>query len=142
MATKQLEQTNRTIMFTKINSEKPSLTKILSKADEDSITISDDLLKEIENELVVGSFEEFLKKFNPTIYSKSVNGEIIYSLRKDGSGNWSECPINMSNDFLNLIINIIDGKTGTTNIEYEYQEEFKRLLGVDATTKKRLKKKP
>lgn len=136
MAIKQLEQTNRTIMFSKINSERPSLTKILSKADEDSITISDDLLKEIENELVVGSFDEFLKKFNPTIYSKSVNGEIIYSLRKDGSGNWSECPINMSNDFLNLIISIIDGKTGTTNIEFEYQEEFKRLLGVDAATKK------
>lgn len=123
-------------MFSKINSERPSLSKILSKTEEGNITISEDLLKEIESELVVGSFEDFLKKFNPTIYSRSVNGEIIYSLRKDGAGNWSECPINMSNDFLNLIINIIDGKTGTTNIEFEYQEEFKRLLGVDATTKK------
>ena len=136
MTMKQLEQTNRTIVFSKINSEKPSLTKILSKTEEDNITISEDILKEIETELVVGSFEEFLKKFNPTIYSTSVNGEIKYSLRKDGAGNWSECPINMSNDFLNLIIKIIDGKTGTTNIEFEYQDDFKRLLGVDATTKK------
>ncbi len=136
MAIKQLEQTNRTIVFCKINSERPSLTKILSKADEYNYAISDDILKEIEDELIVSSFDEFLKKFNPTIYSKSENGEIRYSLRKDGVGNWSESPINMSNDFLNLIINIIDGKTGTTNIEYEYQEEFKRLLGVDATTKK------
>lgn len=136
MATKQLEQTNRTMMFAKINSEKHSLTKILSKTEENNITISEELLKEIENELVVSSFDEFLKKFNPTIYSRSVNGEIQYSLKKDGAGSWNECPINMSNDFLNLIFNVIDGKTGTTNIEFEYQGEFKRLLGVDATTKK------
>ena len=134
---KQLTQTNRAILFRKINSEVPSLTKIFSEIeDEEDKVISEELFKKIEENLVVGSFEEFLKKFCPKIYSKSVAGEIVYSLKKDGIGNWVESPINMSNDFIRLILNIIEGKSGTTNIEFEYQTEFNKLLGVDAATQK------
>lgn len=137
MEVKHLKQTNRTILFSKVNSEMPSLVKIFSEIeDEEAKAISEELLKKIEDNLVVDSFEQYLERFKPTIYSESVNGEIRYALRKDGPGNWVESPINMSNDFIRLILNIIEGKAGITNIEFEYQDEFKKLLGAEAASKK------
>lgn len=64
----KLIQTNRTILFEEINPEKLNLLTLIGDS-EGQNSLSDDKIEEINKELLVESFEEFLIKFDPTIYS-------------------------------------------------------------------------
>ena len=76
---KIIEQTNRTIDFQEINPEKPDLLTLVGEI-KGLDSLSDDKVKEINEKLVVTSFDEFMGKFSPTVYSffNSANGKIIY----------------------------------------------------------------
>lgn len=71
MPLKKMEQTTRTILFEEFNPEKATLANILNSPIKDR----DEVLKNIKNDLMVTSFKEFIKKFNPTIYAKYIESD-------------------------------------------------------------------
>ena len=59
-----ITQTNRTILFAEINPERLNLLTLVGDVRGKS-SLDDDKIKEINEELLVSSFEEFLEKFTP-----------------------------------------------------------------------------
>lgn len=63
-----IQQTNRTILFEEINPEKLDIITMIG--DTKGIdSLDDDKIKEINEALLVRSFDEFLDKFAPVVYS-------------------------------------------------------------------------
>ncbi|VWL84901.1 transcriptional regulator [Oceanivirga miroungae] len=121
-----LISTNRVILFEKINEEKLNLLTLISE-EIDIKSLSDDKIEEINKNLVVSSFSEFLEKFKPKIYSyfdKDKN-TIAYSLEKPNikSELISEINLDKENTFLNMLISLIEtrekNKVKTINFNYE-----------------------
>ncbi len=78
-----IEQTNRTILFEEINPEKLDLITLIG--DTKGIdSLNDDKIKEINEMLLVRSFDEFLDKFAPVVYSfyNANNQKVVYTLKK------------------------------------------------------------
>ncbi|WP_086347955.1 transcriptional regulator [Candidatus Enterococcus clewellii] len=124
---KIIEQTNRTIDFQEINPEKPDLLTLVGEV-KGIDSLSDDKVKEINEKLVVSSFDEFMKKFSPTVYSffNSANGRIIYTLTKPEGipeDSITEIPINEENDFVKMIITMLDAKNanGLKNSDFNFE---------------------
>ena len=63
-----ITQTNRTILFEEINPEKLNLLTLVGDA-KDVESLDDAKIKEIHEALLVRSFDEFLNKFEPVVYS-------------------------------------------------------------------------
>ncbi|GJM71777.1 hypothetical protein HMSSN036_39930 [Paenibacillus macerans] len=63
-----INQTNRTMLFDEINPEKLDLLTIVGDV-KGIDSLSDDKIKEINEHLLVRSFDEFLTKFSPCVYS-------------------------------------------------------------------------
>ena len=75
-----ITQTNRTILFTEINPECLNLLTLIGDV-RGKTSLDDDKIKEINKELAVSSFPEFLEKFSPVVYSwcDASTGKIQYS---------------------------------------------------------------
>ena len=58
----EISQTNRTILFEEINPNKNDILTLIGDV-ENYESLSDEKIEEINNELLVSSFEEFLEKF-------------------------------------------------------------------------------
>ncbi|MFA5687455.1 MAG: hypothetical protein WC963_05320 [Bacilli bacterium] len=115
-----IPQTNRTILFVKINENKPNLYSSLSGGVSDELT-----KKQIKNDFVVKSFDEFLDKFEPTIYyvpDKDKDGEptINYTLSKFGQ----PIVLRRGNDALDMLCQLLDSKKsiGQMNVEFDYEK--------------------
>ena len=78
-----ITQTNRTILFAEMNPERLNLVTLIGDV-RGKNSLDDDKIKEINEELVVSSFEEFLEKFTPVVYSwcDAASSSIQYSLVK------------------------------------------------------------
>ena len=63
-----ITQTNRTILFEEINPEKPDLITLIDDV-KGMDSLSDEKIIEINNYLLVSDFEDFLRKFEPKVYS-------------------------------------------------------------------------
>jgi hypothetical protein len=122
-----IEQTNRTILFEEINPEKLDLLTMVgdSKGVE---SLSDEKIKEINEALLVKSFDEFLDKFSPVIYSfyNAANQKVLYTLKKPENimdNCITEIPINKQNDFVKMLITLIDAKSaqGTANVDFKFE---------------------
>lgn len=90
-----INQTNRTILFEEINPEKMDLITLIDDSKElDSL--DDEKIIEINKHLLVGSFDEFLQKFEPKVYSyyDATTQTIKYILKK---------PEGISEDFITEI---------------------------------------
>lgn len=90
-------------------------------------------LENIEKTLGVGSYEEFLSKFQPVIYQEQLSDEshqemiFRYSLEKP-KGNYTE--INITNEkFYKMVIDLYEskGKGGVNNLDFDY-ESIKEVL--------------
>ena len=68
MAESIIKQTNRTLLIEEINPEKLNLLTLVGDV-RGLDSLSDDKVKEINEALLVRNFEEFLEKFDPTVYS-------------------------------------------------------------------------
>ncbi len=120
-------QTNRTMLFEEINPEKLDLITIVGDV-KGIDSLSDEKIKEINEHLLVRSFDEFLDKFSPTVYSffNAANQKVVYTLKKpDGidEDSISEIRINQSNDFLKMLFTLIDTKRsqGITNVDFKFE---------------------
>lgn len=102
-----ITQTNRTILFAEINPERLNLLTLVGDVRGKS-SLDDDKIKEINEELLVSSFEEFLEKFTPVVYSwcDAATGTIQYSLTKPENipqNCITEIPLNESNDLFKYV---------------------------------------
>ena len=91
-------------------------------------SLSDDKIKDINQHLLVKSFDEFLDKFSPTVYSffNAANQKVMYTLKKpEGIAEdcISEIRIDQSNDFLKMLFTLIDTKRsqGITNVDFKFE---------------------
>ncbi|GFN32131.1 transcriptional regulator [Paenibacillus xylaniclasticus] len=122
-----IRQTNRTMLFEEINPEKLDLLTIVGEViGVDSL--SDEKVKEINEHLLVRSFEEFLTKFTPTVYSffNASSQKVMYSLKRpEGipADCISEIRIDQNNDFLKMLFTLIETKRsqGIANVDFKFE---------------------
>lgn len=82
-----IKQTNRTLLFEEINPEKPDILTLIGDV-RGIDSLSDEKIKEMNKELLVRNFDEFINKFDPVVYSyynaavETGTGKIVYTLRK------------------------------------------------------------
>lgn len=142
-----IEQTNRTILFDVVNPEVFNMFNIMSDVDENSRSLTDEKVAEINDALLVKNFDDFLKKFQPTIYSYfDQERGMVYELTKPvgiPDPLVKKIVIDRSNMFLKMFISIMDSKkaTGATNASFNY-EKVTEMLAPHRTLKeiKKLKK--
>ncbi len=142
-----IEQTNRTILFDVVNPEVFNMFNIMSDVDENSKSLTDEKVAEINNALLVNNFDEFLKKFQPTIYSYfDQERGMVYELTKPAGipePLVKKIVIDRNNTFLKMFISIMDNKkaSGATNASFNY-EKVTEMLAPHKTLKeiKKLKK--
>ncbi|MFB5763900.1 transcriptional regulator [Paenibacillus medicaginis] len=122
-----INQTNRTMLFEEINPEKLDLITIVGDV-KGIDSLSDEKIKEINEHLLVRSFDEFLDKFSPTVYSffNAANQKVMYTLKKpEGIPDdmISEIMVNQHNDFLKMLFTLIDTKRsqGITNVDFKFE---------------------
>ncbi len=121
-----ITQTNRTMLFAEVNPERLNLLTLIGDV-RGRTSLDDDKMKEINEVLAVRSFEEFLEKFAPAVYSwcDASSSSIQYSLVKPENIPQScitEIPINEENDLLNMLITLLDAKgaQGLMNVEFKF----------------------
>ena len=121
-----ITQTNRTMLFTEINPEKLNLLTLIGDV-RGKTSLDDDKIKEINEELLVSSFDEFLEKFAPVVYSwcDANSASIQYSLEKPENlpeNCITEIPLTRSNDLLNMLITLVDAKgaQGVANVDFKF----------------------
>lgn len=122
-----INQTNRTILFEEINPEKLDLITLVGDV-KGIDSLSDEKIKEINEYLLVKSFDEFLDKFSPTVYSfyNAANQKVMYTLTKP-EGIQEDCiseiPIDQNNDFLKMLFTLIDTKRsqGIANVDFKFE---------------------
>lgn len=122
-----ITQTNRTILFEEINPEKNNILTIIGDTG-GSDSLNDSVIKEINDNLLVRSFDEFLDKFEPVVYSffNASTQSVLYTLEKpEGIPDEfvSEIPLNRHNDFLNMLFTLIDTKKaqGVINVDFKFE---------------------
>nr|WP_278429679.1 transcriptional regulator [Brevibacillus laterosporus] len=120
-------QTNRTMLFEEINPEKLDLVTIVGDV-KGIDSLSDEKVKEINQHLLVKNFDEFLDKFEPTVYSfyNAANQKVMYTLKKPESiaeDCITEIKVNQHNDFLKMLFTLIDTKRsqGITNVDFKFE---------------------
>jgi len=122
-----ISQTNRTMLFEEINPEKVDLITLVGDV-KGIDSLSDEKIKEINQYLLVKSFDEFLDKFSPTVYSfyNAANQKVMYTLKKP-EGIQEDCiseiAIDQNNDFLKMLFTLIDTKRsqGITNVDFKFE---------------------
>ncbi|MWC31328.1 transcriptional regulator [Paenibacillus sp. MMS18-CY102] len=122
-----IQQTNRAMLFEEINPEKLDLITLVGDV-KGIDSLSDDKVKEVNRHLLVRSFDEFLDKFTPTVYSfyNAVNQKVMYTLQKpEGIADEaiSEIRVDQQNDFLNMLFTLIDTKRsqGISNVDFRFE---------------------
>lgn len=128
MAMNTISQTNRTILFEEINPEKQNLMTLVG--DVRSInSLSDDKVKTLNEALLVRSFDEFLEKFEPVVYSffDANNQKVLYTLKKpEGVSEdlLTEIHLNRQNDFLKMLMTLVETKRsqGTINVDFQFEK--------------------
>lgn len=123
-----ITQTNRTMLFEEINPEKLNLLTLIGDT-KGLESLDDAKIKEIHNALLVDSFEDFLEKFQPVVYSffNAATQSVAYTLEKPENipeEYISEIPLNKQNDFLNMLFTVMDSKRsqGIINVDFKFEK--------------------
>lgn len=127
-----INQTNRTILFEEINPEKLNLLTLIGEVGEFE-SLNDEQIQKIHSHLLVHSFDEFLIKFNPTIYSffNAYNQSVTYTLKKpEGipSQLITETPLSKDNDFLNMLLILLETKKCQKKTQVDFK--FENILDL------------
>lgn len=123
----KIEQTNRSMLFDEINPNKYNLITLIGDV-EGLNSLSDDKIEEINKYLLVENFDDFIKKFEPCIYSfYDVNKESInYSLDIPNipENYITKIYLNRDNNFMNMLLSLIDKRNvdKVKNIDFNYED--------------------
>ena len=122
-----INQTNRTILFEEINPEKMDILTLVNDA-RNMDSLDDENIIEINRHLLVGSFEEFLEKFDPKVYSyfDAESQSIKYILKKpEGVPEdlVTEIKINNGNTFFKMLSTLIEARKsqGNRNVDFKFE---------------------
>lgn len=122
-----IKQTNRTILFEEINPEKLDLLTIVGGMERIS-GLNDGKIKEINEKLLVNSFDEFIKKFEPKVYSffNAASQKIHYTLVKPDNipdENITIVNLNLENSFMKMLTTLVDARKsqGNKNIDFKFE---------------------
>lgn len=123
-----IKQTNRTMLFEQINPEKLDLLTLIGDTKGmDSLT--DEKIREINEHLLVSSFDEFIEKFDPVVYSffNANNQRVSYVLDKPESipeDMLTEVHLNGQNDFLKMLMTLVEAKRsqGLLNVDFKFEK--------------------
>lgn len=135
-----IKQTNRTILFDVVNPEVNNLSVLMTGTEEDVLSLTDEKIREINQALLVDSFDDFLKKFNPTIYSYfDTNNMPQHSLvRPVGIPDMfvKKIELNRNNRVLKMFTSMMDRKktSNATNVDFNY-EAVTKMLAPDKALK-------
>lgn len=123
-----IKQTNRTMLLEMLNPEKMDFLTLVGDV-RGMESLSDDKIKEINDHLLVRSFSEVLEKFEPTVYCyfNANNQKVMYSLEKPESipeEMLTRIPLNEKNEFLNMLMSMIDTKRaeGVINVDFKFEK--------------------
>ncbi len=123
-----ISQTNRSILFEEINPEALNLLTIVGDV-KGVDSLNDEKIEEIHQYLLVKSFDEFLDRFSPTVYSfyNAANQKVVYTLTKPeniADDCITEIVIDQNNDFLKMLITLIDTKRsqGIPNVDFKFEK--------------------
>ncbi|SFI06944.1 hypothetical protein SAMN05216405_0727 [Lachnospiraceae bacterium NLAE-zl-G231] len=123
-----IKQTNRTMLTEVINPEKLDLLTLVGDV-RGMESLSDDKIKEINDHLLVRSFDELLEKFEPVVYCffNANNQKVMYQLNKPENipeEMLSEIPLNRQNEFMGMLMSMIDTKRseGTINVDFKFDK--------------------
>ena len=124
---KVISQTNGTMLFEEINPEKLDLLTMVGDV-KGFDSLSDEKIQEILEALCVKSFDEFIEKFDPVVYSfyNANNQKVMYTLKKPESipdDLLTEIHLNMQNDFLKMLLTLVDAKRsqGLLNVDFKFE---------------------
>lgn len=122
-----ITQTNRTMLLEEINPEKLDLLTLVGDV-KGIDSLNDEKIKEINETLLVKSFDDFLEKFDPVVYSyyNANNQKVGYTLKKPESvpeEMLTEIHLNMHNDFLKMLLTLIETKRsqGMLNVDFKFE---------------------
>lgn len=123
-----INQTNRTLLMEVLNPQKMDFLTLVGDV-RGMESLSDDKIKEIHEHLLVRSFDEVLEKFEPTVYCyyNANNQKVMYSLEKPETipdEMLTEIPLNRKNEFLNMLMSMIDTKRaeGVINVDFKFEK--------------------
>jgi len=124
----EIKQTNRTMDFHCYNPEKPDLITLIGDV-KGIDSLDDEKINEINEQLLVKSFDEFMDKFEPVVYSFfNVNDQSVnYSLKKPEGVDFAsvtEIPLTLDNDFLKMIMTMLEarGGAGKRNADFNFED--------------------
>lgn len=105
-----MDQTNRTILFEVINPEKQDLLTYLSDVNNRE-SLSDEKLSVIHRDLTVSSFEEFIRKFSPTVKMllNTKQKTVVFSQESLGEGE-ERIELNHSDSLFHVLMHLIEAK--------------------------------
>ena len=120
-----IKQTNRTLLFEEINPEKPDILTLIGDV-RGIDSLSDEKIKEMNGALLVKSFDEFIDKFDPTVYSffNANNQKIMYTLKKPETipeEMLTLIHLNKQNDFLKMLMSLVEAKRSQSIINVDFQ---------------------
>ena len=122
-----IKQTNRTMLMETINPEKLDFLTLVGDV-RGVESLSDDKIMEINEHLLVRSFDELLEKFAPTVYCyyNANNQKVIYQLEKPGhvpEEMLTEIPLNRQNEFMGMLMTMIETKRseGKNNVDFKFE---------------------
>ncbi|MCI8948096.1 MAG: hypothetical protein HFI91_13785 [Lachnospiraceae bacterium] len=131
---KIINQTNRTVLFDVINPECLDLINLMAGIETTDKSLTDEKIKEIHSHLLVRSFDEFLRKFAPTIYSyfDADSKRMVYTLERPmgiPAQFVKEIVIDRNNNFLKTFIRLIDEKRSSNkpNVTFNYESMLEML---------------
>ena len=123
-----MKQTNRTMLMESINPEKMDFLTLVGDV-RGLESLSDDKIKEINDYLLVRSFDELLEKFEPVVYCfyNANNQKVVYQLNKPENipeELLTEIPLNRQNEFMGMLMSMIDTKRseGTINVDFKFEK--------------------
>lgn len=123
-----IRQTNRTMLMEMLNPEKQDFLTLVGDV-RGMESLSDEKIKEIHEHLLVRSFDEVLEKFEPAVYCyyNANSQKVMYSLEKPEAipeEMLTEIPLNRKNEFLNMLMSMIDTKRaeGVINVDFKFEK--------------------
>ena len=122
-----IKQTNRTMLMETINPEKLDFLTLVGDV-RGVESLSDDKIMEINEHLLVRSFDELLEKFAPTVYCyyNANNQKVIYQLEKPEhvpEEMLTEIPLNRQNELMGMLMTMIETKRseGKNNVDFKFE---------------------
>jgi len=126
-----MEQTNRTLLFEMINPNKDNLLSLIGTVEGEE-SLSDDIISEIHQKLVVSSFQEFLEKFKPVAYldldtDKKTVGFTLDSPIKD-TQNIIKVNFDLEYRFFKMLVHMLDSNNSCEIKRESFSQIVEHLL--------------